>query len=389
MQPYRSLRPMLSFAPLLASLALAPSGCQSNPGGGGSGGSATGSGGAATGSGGAGTGSGGSATGSGGAATGSGGAVASTGGAVGTGGRPGSGGAGTGGTGTGGRAATGGASGAASGTGGGSGGAGGSGAGGTILGDGCVPGTLPSSGMLMGRYGSLKVTAGGQEYFMQVNEWGSSSPQTMAYGGDFFFKMTQQEASRPTNGAPTGFPSMFIGANSRNVTANSGLPKQVSALTTVPTTWNWKDNGTLGDATANSYNVTYDVWFSTSAAGEPNASGPSGGYLMVWLYDPPDAQPIGMPVYEGVTIPGVAGTWDVWIGPNGTRPCISYVRTEPTLSMSFDLNVFIKDAVANRRDMNNQPVLMNTWYLTNVFIGFEIWRGGLNIETTNFCVKVN
>jgi hypothetical protein len=250
--------------------------------------------------------------------------------------------------------------------------------------DGCTPGPLATSGELLGRYGTLKAMAGGKEYFMQVNEWNSSAAQTMAYGGDFFFKMTTQAASTATNGGPTGFPSVFIGANARHSTAGSNLPKPVSALTTVPTTWNWKDNGTLADEAANIYNATYDVWFSTNAAGEPNAAGPSGGYLMVWLYDPPTAQPIGSVKYPAVTIPGISGTWDVWIGPNGTRPCISYVRTERTLSMSFDLNAFIKDAVQNRPD-----TIQAAWHLTNVFIGFEIWKGGVGLETTNFCAVVN
>lgn len=265
------------------------------------------------------------------------------------------------------------------------GGSGGGSAGSPISGDGCTPGPLDKSGELLGRYGTLKAMAAGKEYFMQVNEWNSTGAQTMAYGGDFFFKMTQQEGSAPTNGGPTGFPSVFIGANARHSTSGSNLPKQVSALTTVPTTWNWKANGTLADTAANIYNATYDVWFSTNAAGEPNAAGPSGGYLMVWLYDPPSAEPIGGEVkYPAVTIPGVSGTWDVWVGPNGTRPCISYVRTETTESMSFDLNAFIKDAVTNRPD-----TIQASWYLTNVFIGFEIWKGGVGLETTNFCAVVN
>jgi hypothetical protein len=242
------------------------------------------------------------------------------------------------------------------------------------------------SGTLMGRYGTLAFTAG-QSYFMQVNQWNTAAAgtQTVAYGGDFFLKMTQQTASAAVNGSPTGFPSIFIGANSRHMTMNSNLPKAVTALTTVPTTWNWNDNGTLADTTNNSYNATYDVWFSTSSAGEPTASGPSGGYLMVWLHKPADAQPIGgSPMFKAVTIPNVSGTWDVWIGPNGTRPCISYVRTQDTLSLSFDLNEFIKDAVANRPN-----TIQSGWYLTNIFTGFEIWRGGMNLESTSFCAVVN
>jgi len=254
---------------------------------------------------------------------------------------------------------------------------------------GCTPGQMTASGELLGRYGSLKTMAADKEYFLQVNEWGASATQRMAYGGDFFFKMTDQQASRATDMGPTGFPSLFIGANAGHATAGSNLPKQVSALTAVPTTWNWKDNGTLTNTATNSYNATYDVWFSTQPQGEPAASNPSGGFLMVWLYDPPDAQPIGRALYSAITVPGIAGTWDVWIGTNGARPCTSYVRTERTPSMSFDLNAFIKDAVSNRRDASGQPTIQDSWYLTNVFIGFEIWRGGIGLETTNFCAVVD
>jgi len=174
-----------------------------------------------------------------------------------------------------------GSGGTSAGTGGTSAGTGGTGDPGPLV-MGCTPAPVGMQGALQGQYGSLKYTSGGHEYFMQVNEWNSSGTQVMSYGGDYLFKMTTQMGSTATNGGPTGFPSVFIGANSKHTTMNSNLPKQVSALTTVPTSWTWNDHGTLADDTANSYNATYDVWFSTSAAGEPTASGPSGGFLMVW-----------------------------------------------------------------------------------------------------------
>jgi hypothetical protein len=51
-------------------------------------------------------------------------------------------------------------------------------------------------------------------------------------------------------------------------------------------------------------------------------------------------------------------------------------------SLSFDLNLFIKDAVG-------RGYVQNTWGLTNVFSGFEIWSGGVGLETTDFAVMVN
>lgn len=248
----------------------------------------------------------------------------------------------------------------------------------------CTPAPLGSSGTLNGRYGFAYVNSGGQEYALQVNEWNSTAPQTMLFGGDFFFKMTVQQASVSTSGGPTGYPSIFIGANSGKETLDSHLPMQVSAIRTAPTHWVWSGNGTLADTGANSYNVAYDLWFSTSSAGEPAASAPTGGYLMVWLYDPPDAQPIGQTRFSNVTIPGVPGAWNIWIGTNSGRPCISYVRTQTAEDAAFDLNAFIKDAVQNR-----SGTIQAAWYLTNVFAGFEIWRGGVNLQTTGYCSFVH
>jgi hypothetical protein len=290
--------------------------------------------------------------------------------------RGGSGGAATGGTsgkGSGGTVSTGGAT-----------ATGGTGGTDVITEDGCTPGRLTRIGELRGRYGTLEPTVDGHQYFLQVNEWNSEAPQIMAYGGDFFFKMTQQDGMAPTSGGPTGYPSMFIGANSDHVTEGSNLPKQVSSLTSVPTTWIWNDHGLRADEATNIWNSAYDVWFSTNPAGEPSAFGPSGGYLMIWLYDPPSAQPLGRVTYSGVTVDGVDGTWDVWVGTNGGRPCISYVRTEASLSFSTDLNFFIRDAVDNR-----PSTIQDDWYLSNVFIGFEIWSGGVGLETTSFCAIVN
>jgi hypothetical protein len=276
---------------------------------------------------------------------------------------------------------------------------GGDGTGGALAG--CTPGKLDESatcntpdartgepgaevdcvGELDGRYGSIYATIGGQQYFLQVNEWGSSSPQTMAHGGDYFYRMIVQQADTGTNGtgAPTGFPSIFIGSNSGHTTADSGLPKPIGELTAVPTTWIWNDNGALADEESNIFNAAYDVWFNRSVS-DATRSGPTGGFLMVWLYDPPHAEPIGgEPAFTGLTIDGVEGSWDIWIGLNGTTPCISYVRTEPTLELSFDLKHFIDDATTRSGGLDA------SWALTNVFTGFEIWSGAQDVQTTAFC----
>jgi hypothetical protein len=154
----------------------------------------------------------------------------------------------------------------------------------------------------------------------------------------------------------------------------------VSSLTTVPTAWSYTNSGVTG-----TYNASWDVWFSTGSGGDGGS--PSGGYLMVWLYKPSGAQPIGSLRSSSVSLTG--GSWDVWIGTHyDGHPVISYVRTSSATTASFDLNVFIKDAVS-RDGVSGLPTIKNSWYLTNIFAGFEIWSGGNNLHTTNFCAVVN
>ena len=229
-------------------------------------------------------------------------------------------------------------------------------------------------GTLSGQYDTAHVTCSGQDYIVQNNAWGSSAGQTISYGPGTKFKVTVQNGSGVA-GAPASYPSIFIGANNTRSTASSGLPKAVSALGGVQTSWTWAENGASG-----AYNAAYDVWFSTSSGGDPSASAPSGGYLMVWLYKPAGNSPIGSMI-TSTTIGGK--NWNVWYGTNSSngKPCVSYAAQTKLNSLSFDLDTFIKDAVT-------RGYVQNSWSLTNVFSGFEIWSGGVGLETTDFAVTV-
>jgi Glycosyl hydrolase family 12 len=248
---------------------------------------------------------------------------------------------------------------------------------------GCSISTAPSAsdgtGTLTGQFDARAVTGGGHNYYVQNNVWGdASSNQSVTFTG-VSFVVNQQSASDPTNGHPVSFPSSFIGSNGGHATTGSNLPKAVSSLTTVPTAWSNNAGSVSG-----TYNAAYDVWFSSGSGGDNGANSPSGGYLMVWFYKPSSGgQPIGSVQASGVSISG--STWDIWYGgtQNGV-PVISYVKTASTTSLSFDLNVFIKDAVANRPN-----TIKSGMALTNVFAGFEIWNGGAGLKTNNYCTIVN
>jgi hypothetical protein len=78
------------------------------------------------------------------------------------------------------------------------------------------------------------------------------------------------------------------------------------------------------------------------------------------------------------------------------RPVISYVISGAAApSLSFDLKNFIDDAVSHgATDMSGgaggiTQAFSNSWYLTDVFAGFEIWNGSqaTNLKSTGFsCV---
>ncbi len=236
-----------------------------------------------------------------------------------------------------------------------------------------------------GDFDRKKVTAGGLEYIIQNNNWGnpSGSDLILDFEGNSF-KITQANGSSPGNGIPASFPSIFIGDNGNKAggvvsTNTDPLPIKISAIQSAQTTFKW--NGADGD-----FNATYDVWFANQ---EPTTEYKDGidGFIMVWLYKPGSRQPIGSVQASGVSVPGVSGSWDVWVGPRGDGPegyndatVVSYVSTSKLNSLSFDLKNFMTHA--------SSYGIGSEMFLTDVFGGFEIWGGGSNLEMQEFSIDV-
>jgi hypothetical protein len=223
----------------------------------------------------------------------------------------------------------------------------------------------------------VKVAVGGKSYIIQNNNWGNAngSDQTLTYVGNSF-TVTQSTGSPGGNGAPASFPSIFIGANgdvaagTYSTRSDDHLPKQISAITSANSTF--RHTGTSGQI-----NATYDIWFSDHLPTGARYDDAISGFVMLWLYDPPNYQPIGS-AGQTVTIGG--RSWVRWVGPRGAtgamcegvmcsanRPVVSYVATSTSGSFSGDLKPFFTDAAAHGIPAN--------WYLTDVFGGFECWSG--------------
>ncbi len=296
---------------------------------------------------------------------------------------PGSGGSGSGGAkGTGGKTGTGGAT-SKGGT---SGKGGASGTGGSSLPPGSVDCTdVSSTSFTVGtRYGGDYIYvdgSSGKSYFMQSNWWGTPyNNQTETVDGLSFTMTNPNNVVTNVQYQPMGFPSIFIGAYAGKKTNGSNLPKQVSALTSVPTIFS-----TNADQKGiSNYNAAYDVWFTASSAlllNGQNSPGTGGAFLMVWLFPTSDQRPRGSLALAGTVVNGIPGGWDVWYDSTNP-PCVSYVSNSNLSSLQFDLNYFIKDAVASGYGVTNSQ------YLSVVFAGFEVWGGGDGLQVKQFCANV-
>lgn len=241
-----------------------------------------------------------------------------------------------------------------------------------------------TSGTVAQQFGTAQIGASaGKTYALQSNWWHTYANETEDYSGLSFTVRNPQNASVPTSdGAPMGFPSIFVGQYAGSSTTGSQLPKLVSSLHSVPTIYR-TNNSSIGTS---NHNAAYDVWFTQNSpplsTGESNP-GPGGAYLMVWMFKPTDRQPRGTAVGRtNQTVAGVPGTWSAWVDRTNP-PCVSYVSSTPLDGLAFDLNAFIQDAVVKGYG------LTSSMYLSLVFGGFEIWGGSDGIQLTQFCVTVN
>src|SRR5690606_29125325 len=122
--------------------------------------------------------------------------------------------------------------------------------------------------------------------------------------------------------------------------STDSLPKQISSIGSAQTSFAWSGS-------TSSFNATYDIWFANQPPNGPYNDG-IDGFIMVWVHDPSDAQPIGTD--QGDFTLG-STTYDVWVGPRGEGPegyndatVVSYVARGDVPSGSFDLKAFFDNA---------------------------------------------
>jgi Glycosyl hydrolase family 12 len=228
------------------------------------------------------------------------------------------------------------------------------------------------SGMSSAQYSTNNVSRNGTYYVFMSNGWGPGfESQTVTWNGTAF-TVTEMQGTQGENYEPATYPTVFCGKYSNKTSQKCGLPASIDSITSLRTGWRWNPNGNTGE-----YNAAYDIWVGPSAT-------QFGGYLMVWLRDPPGQQPAGSPEYTGVTVQNVEGVWDIWTGTVNNAPIVNWVRSEgsDTTELEFDVKDFLADAAMRGIEVPGT-------YIHSVAVGFEIWNGPItNLASEDFYVEV-
>jgi hypothetical protein len=87
---------------------------------------------------------------------------------------------------------------------------------------------------------------------------------------------------------------------------------------------------------------------------------------------------------DGVTVPGVPGTWNIWSGMVNARPIVNYVRVEgdDLEEIAVDLMSFLDDARDRKYDLPGDDILA-------ISFGFKVWAGPVtNLTLDDFCLDI-
>ncbi|KAH7920842.1 glycoside hydrolase family 12 protein [Leucogyrophana mollusca] len=209
------------------------------------------------------------------------------------------------------------------------------------------------------------VTAG--QYSLLTNLWGESD----ATSGSQCSEITSLSGTTiawATNWTWTGGTSV---KSFSNIQLDDGINQQLSAISSMPTTWDWSQDST-GTVVAD---VAYDL-FTSDTSGGSNVN-----EIMIWLANF-NAGPISaeynsdgdpVPVATDISLGGY--TWDLYSGSNGANQVYSYLPTSGTIqSFNTDIYPFLTYLVDNEGVSSSQ-------YLTTAQGGTEPTSGTATLTT--------
>jgi hypothetical protein len=237
--------------------------------------------------------------------------------------------------------------------------------------------SLPSSDVVTTCVAQDSVQVG--SYVVETNYWNEvACPGTQCLTiNDATGAFTVTEATNCGN-TVSSYPNVLYGSSFGETSPGSALPKQVSALTGVISSWSFSTGGAPTDM----FDVTYDIWFCPDNT--CGASGFNGGTeLMIWLNHPNTTNDgiLGSVNLDGyswqISTFAAGGAGDSWT-------YLAYMIQSSTVRSVTDLNLlsFFNDA-------ESRGYLKSSSYLYAVQAGIELRTGGIPFTNNSFSVSVN
>ncbi|KAJ4474350.1 glycoside hydrolase family 12 protein [Lentinula aciculospora] len=165
-----------------------------------------------------------------------------------------------------------------------------------------------------------------------------------------------------------------------NIQLNAGINQQLSAISSIPSTWDWTIS-TSGTIVAD---VAYDIFTSDTSGGSATNE------IMIWLANfnagpisssyNADGQP--NPIASDISIAGQS--WNLYSGSNGANAVWSFLPSTSgatITSFSGDINLFFNYLTTNEG-------LSTSQFLTTFQAGTEATSGSATLTTTNYSVTI-
>lgn len=211
------------------------------------------------------------------------------------------------------------------------------------------------------QYGVISVANG--EYKLQNSVWGATTAQCIQSNGATGFTVT---TSLHNQSSVAAYPSIYKGCHWADCTTNSGMPVQVSTLSSAPVSFNVSTTRPSG-----TYNVAAECWLSPTTDSSNGYSG--GAEIMIVLDYHGSMYPAGSQVgtFNGHSVYYASIGWNF----------VTYVLTGRS-SYSWNMLDFINDA-ASRGYVNK------AWYLHSMEAGFELMVGGQGLVCNSFSFSVS
>ncbi|CAE7187199.1 unnamed protein product [Rhizoctonia solani] len=213
---------------------------------------------------------------------------------------------------------------------------------------------------------------GSGRYILYNNLWGQS----------YDTSGTQTTQATSYSGTTLAWKTTYSWAGSSsqvksyaNVALNTGLGKQLSAISSIASTWKWTYSSASSSLIAD---VSYDLWLSNSASGMGSSS--SSTYeIMVWLSSRGGAGPAGSQIGT-VTVGGYS--WKLYKGTVSTWTVYSFVASSEITSYSGDLKAFLTY-------LSSSQGLSTSQYLVGVQAGTEPFVGSATLTTSAYTVTIS